>query len=292
MKNLWKMTLIAATLLLSACGGNNNKNTTEPLESMEQEVEATADADDGFSLERAADSPVAYEVLQLMLQNGQSGSDKQMAVFLEGRKNYQGATTLEFDMPRPEGNVTFYKYDDDYEDYWTVKCYPRKEGGWFVFAEVFYILGDWGPCQYFAYNYVDGQLTPAYELLPNPKFNDIYNDPEMLKGLSEERIAHLKQIMDGNDTVSGVLNLDSYDYFFDIYDAPFVVLLGCQSMAMNDAYFDNNEFRFAKTVYFWDGEHLQKICPVEGFAYGDCTEGDEFNYLWNEEEGRFVPVRC
>lgn len=288
MKNLLKITLLATTLMLFACGGNNNTNPDEPKT---QEVQTTNDTEGGFSLEREADSPVAYEVLQLMLQNGQNGSDKQMAVFLENRKNYQGASTLKFDMPRPEGNVTYYQYEDNYEDEWTVKCYPRKQGGWFVFAEVFYILGDWGPCQYFAYNFVDGQLTPAYELLPNPKFDDIYNDPKMLEGLSKERIASLKQIMDGNDTVPGVLDLDNYDYCFDIYDAPFIVLLGCQSMAMNDAYFDITDFHFAKTVFLWDGERFQQECPVEGFAYGDCTEGDEFSYMWNEEEGKFMPVK-
>lgn len=282
------MAIVATALTLFACG--NNVKTDETNEPVTQETPEATAKEEVFNLERPADAPVAYEVLQLMLQNGLDGSDKAMAEFLEGRKTYQGVDELEFAPQRPDGNVTYYQYSDDYEDDWLVKCYPLKGGGWAALVEVFYILGDWGPCQYFAYRYVDGKLTPANELVPNPKFNDIYFDPVLLEGLSEERIAWLKEIMDGENTDAGVLDLGNYDYNIDLYDAPFVVILGCQSMAMNDAYFDNNEFQFAKTVYFWNGERFEKAGPVEYFAYGDCTEGDEASWVWNGE--RFVPEPC
>ena len=283
MKRLWTIALMAAALTLFACGGNNKveiDGTNEPV--AQDAPEATEET--SFSVERPADSPVAYEVLQLMLQNGLDGTDKAMADFLEGRKSYQGANELEFAPQRPDGNVTYYQYTDDYEDDWTVKCYPIKGGGWFVLTEVFYIVGDWGPCQYFAYRYVDGQLTPANEIIPNPKFNDIYSDPVLLEGLSEGRIAWLKEVMDGEDDGSGVVNLENYNYYLGMYDAPFVVVLGSQTMAMSDAYFDNNEFQFVKTAYFWNGDQFEKAGPVEYFAYGDETEGDEVVWNWDGEK--------
>ena len=274
---------MAAAMTLFSCGGNNNVKPDETNEPVAQDAPVVTE-ETPFSVERTADSPVAYEVLQLMLKNGLDGSDAAMAEFLEGRKDYEGADELVFAPQLPEGNVTYYQYSDDYEDDWTVKCYPLKEGGWAVLAEVFYIVGDWGPCQYFAYRYVDGQLTPANELIPNPKFSDIYSDPVMLEGLSEDRIAWLKEIMDGEDNGSGVLDLKNYDYNIGMYDAPFVVILGCQTMAMSDAYFDNNEFQFAKTAYSWNGEQFEKVGPVEYFAYGDETEGDEVVWEWDGEK--------
>lgn len=274
---------MAAAMTLFSCGGNNNVKPDETNEPVAQDA-PVATEETPFSVERTADSPVAYEVLQLMLKNGLDGSDAAMAEFLEGRKDYEGADELVFAPQLPEGNVTYYQYSDDYEDDWTVKCYPLKEGGWAVLAEVFYIVGDWGPCQYFAYRYVDGQLTPANELIPNPKFSDIYSDPVMLEGLSEDRIAWLKEIMDREDNGSGVLDLKNYDYNIGMYDAPFVVILGCQTMAMSDAYFDNTEFQFAKTAYSWNGEQFEKVGPVEYFAYGDETEGDEVVWEWDGEK--------
>ena len=289
MKNLWKITFIAATLTLFACGGNTKTNVTD--DPNKQETQTTTE--EVFSLDRAAESEVAYEALNLMLKQGLDGSDEAMAQLLEGRKSYNGVSELKFDLPVPtDGNGTYYQCADDYDDVWTVKCYPRRKGGWTVLAGVDYILGDWGPSQYFAYNYVDGKLTLAMELLPRPKFNDIYNAPEMLNGLSEERIAWLREVMDGEDNEPGVLSFDNDVYYFDIYDAPFLVLLGSQIIAMNDAYFDRNDFHFAKTVFFWNGECFEQVCPVEGFAYGDCTEGDEYSYIWSEEEGHFVPYDC
>ena len=281
MKRIY-LVLSLAMFLFAACGGNNNVKTNENNEPVIQEApEATEEV---FLVERPADSPVAYEVLQLMLQNGLDGTDAAMVDFLEGRMDYEGADKLVFVPQRPEDNVTYYQFSDDYEDDWTVKCYPLKGGGWAVLAEVFYIVGDWSPCQYFAYRYIDGILTPAPDLLPNPKFSDIYSDPVMLEGLSESRIAWLKEIMDGENTDAGMLDLGNYNYNLDLYDAPFVVILGCQSMAMNDAYFDNKEFQFAKTAYHWNGEQFEKVGPVEYFAYGDETEGDEVVWEWDGEK--------
>ena len=198
------------------------------------------------------------------------------------------SSELKFDLECPAENVTFYAFSDDYEDDWVVKCYPLKQGGWAVIASVFYIVGDWGPEQYFAYRYLDGKLTRSDEILPNPKFNDIYNDPEMLEGLSEERITWLKDIMDGNVNEHGVVVNESYDYTLGLYDAPFVVIMGCMSMDMSDAYYDNSEFQFAKTVFMWNGECFEQCCPVGGFAYGDETEGDEVVWEWNGEN--MVPI--
>lgn len=291
MKNLWKTTLLAAVLTLFACGGNTNQETTETVEQEKQETQTTTEEE--FSLEHASESDIAYAALNLMIKQGLDGSDEAMAQLLESRKNYQGVSELKFDLPVPtDGDGTYYQCADDYEDVWTVMCYPRIKGGWTVLAGVEYVCGDWAPCDYFAYNYVDGKLTPAMELLPKPKFGDIYNDPSMLEGIAPERVESLKANMEGDVNGDGVVNDDDNDYAYDLYDAPFIVLLGCQSMAMNDAYFGDNSFRFAKTVYLWNGERFEKVCPVEGFAYGDCTEGDDYTYSWDEEEGRFVQVDC
>ena len=43
MKNLWKITLIAATLALFACGGNINKETNETVEQEKQETQTTTE---------------------------------------------------------------------------------------------------------------------------------------------------------------------------------------------------------------------------------------------------------
>ena len=289
MKNLWKITLIAATLTLFACGGNINKETNETVEQEKQETQTTTEED--FSLNRAAESDVAYEALSLMIKHSLDGSDVAMSQFLESRKNYQGASELIFDLLVPtDGNGTYYQYGDDYEDVWTVKCYPLKRGGWAVLAEVFYIVGDWGPYQYFAYRYVDGMLTPDNELLPRPQFGDIYNTPSMLEGIDPGRVELLKANMEGDINGDGVVNDDDNDYFYGIYDAPFIALLGCQSIAMSDAYYDYNNFRFAKTVFKWDGERFKQDCPVEDFSYIVRDEGDEYSFMWNEEEGSFVAV--
>lgn len=280
----FSMVLLSCSLLVG-CGGNSNAKTNEPVAQAVAEAPETPEVtEETFYLERPADSPVAYEVLQLMLKNGQDGNDSEMATFLEGRRDYHGLTELKFDLERPTENVTFYAFSDDYEDDWAVKCYPLKQGGWAVIASVFYIVGDWGPEQYFAYRYQDGKLTPANELLPNPKFIDIYNDPKMLEGLSEERITWLKDVMDGTGNEHGGAVNEGYDYVLGMYDAPFVVIMGSQSMAMSDAYYDNSEFKFAKTVYFWNGEQFEKAGPVEYFAYSDETESDEVVWEWDGEK--------
>lgn len=289
MKNLWKITLMAATLTLFACGGNTNKETNETVEQEKQETQTTTE--DEFFSNPAAESDVAYEALTLMIKHGQDGSDVSMAQFLESRKDYHGASELKFDLPVPtDGKGTYYQCADDYDDIWTVMCYPLKQGGWAVLAEVLYIVGDWGPYQYFAYRYVDGMLTPANELLPRPKFGDIYNDPSMLEGIDPGRVELLKANMEGDINGDGVVNDDDNDYFYGIYNAPFIALLGCQSIAMSDAYYDYNNFRFAKTVFKWDGERFKQDCPVEDFSYIVRDDGDEYSFMWNEEEGDFVIV--
>ena len=135
MKNLWKTTLLAAVLTLFACGGNTNQETTETVEQEKQETQTTTEEE--FSLEHASESDIAYAALNLMIKHGQDGSDEAMAQFLESRKNYQGVSELKLDLPVPtDGNGTYYQWSDDYEDDWTVKCYPLKKGGWAVLAEV------------------------------------------------------------------------------------------------------------------------------------------------------------
>ena len=291
MKNLLKITLLATAMMLFACGGNTNTKTNGTDDPEKQKTQTTTEEE--FSLDRVPESDVAYEALNLMIKNGLDGSDAAMAQFLESRKDYQHVGELKFDLAVPtDGKGTYYQCADDYEDVWTVMCYPRRKGGWTVLAGVEYVLGDWGPCNYFVYNYVDGKLTPAQELLPKPTFADIYNDPSMLEGIDPGRIELLKANMEGDINGDGVVNDDDNDYAYDLYDAPFIVLLCCQSIAMNDAYFGDNSFRFAKTVFLWDGEHFNKVGPVEDFAYGDCTEGDDCSYTWDEEEGCFVPVDC
>ncbi len=285
MKNLFKIALVATALTMFACGGNTNTDATDDPEKQQTTVEEEANT------ERASESDIAYNVLNLMIKNGLDGSDEAMAQLLENRAKYQGVSEMKFDLPVPtDGIGNYYQCADDYEDIWTVRCYPRIQGGWTVLAGVEYVCGDWSPSRYFVYNYDDGKLTPAMELLPQPKFNDIYTDPEMLKGLSEERIASLKEDMDGNKP--DVLGFGSGVYYFDIYDAPFIVLTDCQETAMRNANYGDIDFRFAKTVYLWDGEGFVKVGPVEGFAFGDCADGDDYTYTWSEEEGRFVPEDC
>ncbi len=289
MKTLWKITLMAAVLTLFACGGNTNKETNENVEQEKQETQTTTE--DEFFSNPAVESDVAYEALTLMIKHGQDGSDVSMAQFLESRKDYHRANELKLDLPVPtEGKGTYYQCADDYDDIWTVMCYPLKQGGWAVLVEVLYIVGDWGPCKYFAYRYVDGMLTPANELLPRPKFGDIYNDPSMLEGIDPGRVELLKANMEGDVNGDGVVNDDDNDYFYGIYNAPFIALLGCQSIAMSDAYYDYNNFRFAKTVFKWDGERFKQDCPVEDFSYIVRDDGDEYSFMWNEEEGDFVIV--
>lgn len=124
MKNLFKIALVATSLTMFSCGGNTNTDATDDPEKQQTTVEEEANT------ERASESDIAYNVLNLMIKNGLDGSDEAMAQLLENRAKYQGVSEMKFDLPVPtDGIGNYYQCADDYEDIWTVRCYPRIQGG-------------------------------------------------------------------------------------------------------------------------------------------------------------------
>ena len=273
-KPLFFAALVAVSLVLFACGGANNVKTTSLDESSEparQKSSTTSEFEEIIPYVRQADSPIAFEALQLILQNGLDGTDKDIAEFFswradylrsDWRNDYSDLDKFQFDGMRPDGNNNTYYFNDDYGHGWHVVCQALKAGGWAVLLDVDYEVGDWYSVQYFTYRYVDGKMIPDPELLPNPKFDDIYNDPAMLEDLSEDRIAQLK----------GEMNADANNYSYLTSDMPYIELTGCPNIDAMDAYFDITDFEFPTTVYVWDGEKFVYAGLSKDFNYAKLKE--------------------